>query len=212
MSILNSLYIQLREKTNPILGPFRRKKLKYPTFTIISNNCWAGHCYRYFQLPYNTPTIGMYFFSKDYVKFVTNLKYYLDKELEFIKCEDSKHCGIIKYRGEENAPIGKLEDIEIVFLHYKTEKEAREKWNRRKARIDWEHLYFKFSEMNGCKEEELQAFDQLPTDSKFVFTVHPHAEIKSAIHFPGYEEIGEIANDTTFFNRGIDLVKFLNKA
>lgn len=32
-------------------------------------------------------------------------------------------------------PIGKLEDLEIHFLHYKTENEAREKWERRTLRM-----------------------------------------------------------------------------
>jgi len=211
MSIFKSLYIQLREKTNPILGPLRRKKLKYPSFTIISNNCWAGHCYRYFQLPYNTPTIGMYFFPKDYVKFASNLAEYLDKELTFIDYKNSKYRDMLESRGETNVPIGILGDVEIVFLHYKTEKEAYEKWNRRKARMDWDNLFFKFSEMNGCSDEDLKDFDRIESKYKFVFTRSQRKDIKCSSYFPGYEDKEEITNDTTYFNRGIDLVKFLNK-
>lgn len=211
MSIIGSIYVRLREKTNPLLGPRRRKQLKYPTFTIISNNCWAGHCYRYFQVPYNTPTIGLYFFPDEYVKFVSRLEYYLSLDLTFIDCKDSKHRDILEERGEDSVPIGRLEDVEIVFLHYKTREEAYEKWNRRKARMDWNHLIVKFSEMNGCTDRDLQAFDSLPYDHKFVLTRHARNDIKSAIHFPGHENEQEIANDTTYFNRGLDLVEILNR-
>lgn len=212
MSIIGSLNIRLREKTNPILGPRRRKKLKYPTFTIISNNCWAGHCYRYFQVPYNTPTIGLYFFPNEYVKFASNLKYYLGLELTFIDYKNSKHRDILEARGETNAPIGLLEDVEIVFLHYKTKQEAYEKWNRRKSRMDWDNLFIKFSEMNGCTEDDLFAFDRISHNSKFVLTRHVRKDIKSSIYFPGYEKQNQITNDTTYFNRGLDLIKILNKA
>lgn len=211
MSIVGSLWIRLREKTNPLLGPLRRKRLKYPTFTIISNNCWAGHCYRYFQVPYNTPTIGLYFFPKEYIKFVSNLEYYLNIDLHFINVVDSKHHEVLEERGETHCPIGVLDDIEIIFLHYKTEQEAYEKWNRRKKRMDWNNLYFKFTEMNGCDDEDLKSFDALPSPHKFVFTRTKRNDIKCAIYFPGHKKEKEISNDTTYFNRGINLIKFLNK-
>lgn len=65
-TLKNTVRVKVREETNPMLGKFRRKKLKDPNVTIISNNCWGGHVYRYFGLPYMSPTIGLYFYWKHY--------------------------------------------------------------------------------------------------------------------------------------------------
>ena len=73
----------------------------------------------------------------------------------------SVHKETIVKKGQTEKPIGILGDIEIVFLHYKSEKEAMEKWNRRKQRIHWDNLFIKFSEMNECTKEHLLIFDKL---------------------------------------------------
>lgn len=54
---------------NKILATSRRAKLTNTDFSIISNNCWGGHVYRRYGLPYTSPTVGMYFFSEDYINF-----------------------------------------------------------------------------------------------------------------------------------------------
>ena len=211
MSWFKSLYVRVREKTNPFLGPIRRMRLSCTSFTIISNNCWAGHCYRFFSLPYNTPTVGLYFFSDEYIRFVSNLKYYMSRDLCFINAEQSKYYHILVERGETNVPIGILDDVEIVFLHYKTEEEVKEKWERRKQRIDWDNIYFKFSEMNLCRKEHLETFNQLPTENKFVFTAQKYDDIGCAIYYKVGSDGKEVYNDTVYFSRGLKLVDFLNK-
>ena len=124
---LDSAKVKIREKLNPYLAKYRRRKLNNKNFTIISNNCWGGHVYRYFNLPYDSPTIGLYLFSADYIKFIGNLKYYIEKEITFINYKDSKYKDeLVKYN-QVNIPIGKLDDIEIIFLHYQSEDEARTK-------------------------------------------------------------------------------------
>lgn len=57
----------------------------------------------------------------------------------------------------------------MIFLHYKSEDEAYEKWNRRKQRIVWDNIFYKMSEQNLCREIDLKRFDRLETDKKFVF-------------------------------------------
>ena len=49
-------------------------------------------------------------------------------------------------------------------------EEAEEKWRRRAARINWNNIIYKFSEMNGCTAADLKAFDALPAARKVVFT------------------------------------------
>ena len=127
---INAARVKIRERMNLYLGQYRKKKLLDENVTIISNNCWGGHVYRYLGIEYLSPTIGLYFFADDYVKFCRNLKYYIGQELQFISVDKSKHKDNLIERNTK-CPIGVLDDIEVVFLHYKSEQEALEKWNRR---------------------------------------------------------------------------------
>lgn len=213
MHILQQIHIKIREATNPYLGPLRRKSLEKvgkEKFTIISNNCWGGHVYRWYSIEYNSPTIGLYFFSGDYIKFIYNLKHYINTEPKFITYKESRYKNILEERGGKNmhCPIAVLDDIEIIFLHYKTQQEAQKKWTRRKKRIEWDNLYFKMSEQNSCTIEHLQAFDQLPTTHKFVFT-HKDYGLKSQIVFKDFEKFAYVKDDTTYFRRYINLTKWL---
>ena len=72
---------------NIYLGKYRNRKLLDKDITIISNNCWGGHVYRYLGIKYLSPTVGLYFFANDYVKFCEDLKYYISQELKFISGE-----------------------------------------------------------------------------------------------------------------------------
>ena len=108
----------------PHLTFFIRKK---KDFTIISNNCWAGKVYQYYKLPYFSPTVGLYFYADDYIRFIKNLKYYISLDLQFISVDESKYCKDLYGRKQNHVPLAKLDDIEIVFLHYKTNEEAEEK-------------------------------------------------------------------------------------
>lgn len=210
----HALCIKTREKLNPLLGPLRRRFLgaNLP-FTIISNNCWAGHVYRYYDLPYDTPTVGLYFFSDDYIKFVSNLKYYMcDCELRVTDNSESKYRDILLSKGGENAvcPVGHLDDIEIIFLHYKTKEEAESKWNRRKERIHWDNLIIKNTEMNGCTLEHMKQYDSLPFDTKIIFTTKDYG-LKSQIVFKEFAGQDQVKDDTTHFRRYINLNKLINR-
>lgn len=150
----------------------RNKKLKNKNFTIISNNCWGGMIYESYNLRKDSPTIGLFIMPKDYIKFIKNLKKYLEIKLVFIKPEDSKYIDVLKSNSKFGSyPIGKLGDIEIMFLHYKNEKEAYEKWERRKQRINFDNIIYKFNDQNGCTKSDFYEFVNLPLPNKLFFTV-----------------------------------------
>lgn len=194
---------------NPIMGERRKRKLKNEDFTIISNNCWAGHVYRYFNLPYNTPTVGLYFYPDEYIRFLSNLKKYMAIELTFVPFEESKYYVQMMAKNEIRHPVGRLDDVEIEFLHYKTEREAYDKWYRRCARINWDHLFVKFSEQNLCDQLSLMQFDTLPYKNKIVFTSKDYG-LNSQIIFKEFYGYGSVPNDALHFRKYIDLTKWLN--
>lgn len=212
--IIYRLKRDLRDWSNPYLAPYRLKKLKKAgidtQFSIISNNCWGGLVYQHYGLPYASPTAGLFFFADDYIKFIYNIKEYLATKLEFISLEESRYVDTLKQYGGEcvNCPIAKCNDIEIIFMHYHTPEEAEEKWRRRAARINWDNIIYKFSEMNGCTQDHLKAFDAFPAEKKVVFT-HKDYGLKSQVIYTEFSNIGYVPNDTDSFRKYVDLDKLV---
>ena len=206
-----ALVMNSREIINPYFGSLRRLRANIgggKSFSIISNNCWGGHAYRYFNLTYTSPTIGLFFFADEYIQFLSNLHFYLNQELSFIKITESKYHDELLKRGHDNVIVGKLADIEIVFLHYHSEQEAYEKWKRRRARVNYDDLIVKMSEQNLCEEKHIKAFDNLPYNKKFVFT-HKDYGIESQVVCPEYSLKGEVSDDTTYFRKHINLINLV---
>lgn len=192
------------------LRNIRIRRLNNTDFTIICNNCWGGYVYRRYNLPYNTPTVGLYFFPKDYIRFINNLRYYLESEINFIKYEESQYCTELEKNNQTKVPIGKIDDIEIIFLHYTSEEEARAKWQRRVKRVNYDNLIFKFSEMNSCTEKDLINFDSLKARKKICFvTVDCKVPISCGIVYKS--ATGEqITDDTSEYGRYINLDDMIN--
>ena len=207
---------RLEKQLKPLLVPLRARSLKSKDFTIISNNCWGGVVYEWYGLKKMSPTAGMWMFSDDYLKFISNLKYYLSLDIEMKTAKDSKRYERLADYRSENAPIGVLDDdIEIVFLHYKDAAIAKEKWERRCKRVNYNNLILKFSYMNDCTPEMLRQFDNMefsgliPKKIMFVNKVDP--SLKCGVYMPGFDEDQQITNDTYFFNKYFDLAKFINE-
>ena len=194
---------------NPLLNGVRKKRINYKKFSIISNNCWGGLVYQFFKYPYDSPTVGLYFFPEEYIRFLKDLRHYISSPLEIIPASESRYIDELKMKHEENKIIGKIDDVEIVFLHYKTPEEALTKWNRRKARIHWDNLIVKFSEQNGCTLEHLRQFDTLPFEKKLVFT-HKDYGLKSQVIYREFKNQKEVPNDTMHFSRYVDLINLVN--
>ena len=166
-----TIRIKIRREYIKKTSIFRRSKINNTNFTIISNNCWGGFVYQSYGLEYNTPTIGLFFMAEDYIKFAKNTKYYIECKLKFVDPKESKWAedlnGTHKF-GEY--PIGILDDIEIHFLHYKSEKEVLDNWKRRLGRINWNKVLYKFNDQNLCTNEDIKKFSELPYKNKICFT------------------------------------------
>ena len=156
-----------------------RMQLRNKNFTIISNNCWGGFIYQKYGLEYQTPTIGLFFLGDDYVKFCSKLDEYLSKPIEFVPWESSRLYPELKE--VKPYPIGKLGDIEVYFMHYHSEKEALEKWERRKTRINRERLLFKLSQRECCSKEDVEKFMALPYKNKVCFA---YDDVPGTIYVP----------------------------
>lgn len=209
IKILNKLVLEFQNRTNKYFAQYRVRKVNDAKFTVISNNCWAGSLYRWLGLQYRTPTVGLYFYAEDYLKFLQRLDYYLSLDFEKITIEQSKYREKLYAKGQIKVPIGKLDDIEVIFLHYDTFENAVDSWNRRKKRICADNLYVKMSEMNDCTPEIIRQFDTLPYRHKFILVTHDYG-IKSQIISKDWVNESQIKDDTSWFNKYINIITFLN--
>ena len=53
-------------------------------------------------------------------------------------------------------------------MHYKSEEDAKEKWNTRNLRMNLDHLFIIMTEKENCSYESLKKFDTLPYKNKVV--------------------------------------------
>lgn len=181
MSIFNSI---LRKSLNE----HNKKRLINKDFSLICNNCNGAFICHDLGIKYNSPFVNLWIKPNDYIRFLKNLRYYLNLELVFIEEE------MIDY------PVGLLGDIKIYFQHYSSCDEAYIKWKSRVARINYENLFILFIERDGCTINELSEFDSLPFANKIVFTHKKYGNIKSSFYIPGYEQVGYVGNCYEFIN------------
>jgi uncharacterized protein (DUF1919 family) len=218
-SIFNASGIFLKDKLeaeyweskNKIFARYYRSKLRNKDFSIICNNCVAGLIYQKFGLPYLTPTVGLFFYSEDYIKFLENFEYYVLKSLKFTTV--SKHPESNVLLNKKHYPIGLLDDeIEVHFMHYKTPEEALEKWNRRKMRIDLTNLFFIYSDRDNFREEFLKTYEKLPFKHKIFLSSKPREQKDFVVFVKDYEketQVGESEHNCKYL-KYIDIVKWLN--
>lgn len=204
------------------LAEHRRRQLTCTDFTIISNNCWGGMIYESYNLPKESPTVGMFFMADDYIEFLRDLRGYVDGMLTFIPPQESRWKDAPQVSRDERYgtyPIGVLSNgqnsIEIFFLHYHSEQDAREKWDRRVKRINWDKLLIKFNDQNGCTSQNVRDFISLPFKNKLFFTVRQWPQIGGAAQytlirqFPRYDYV--MASYEPFGkSRYIDITKVIN--
>jgi len=127
-----------------------RKNLKNTTFSLISGDCLGGVMLHDLHMKFTTPTINLWMYPKDFIKFVGNLKYYMNKKMIFI------HEKGISY------PVGCLDnDIKVYFKHYADEHSALEKWNERKNRLNYNNIFVIMTDANGFNEEDLKEFNKI---------------------------------------------------
>ena len=199
--------------TDRFFSAYPRSKLKNRSFSIIGNNCFAGGIYHKFGLPYNTPTIWTYIFPEDYLRLLENLDWYLRQPLTF-KTETS-HEMAHKFCKQTNRsyPIGVLGgDVEIHFMHYKTEAEALEKWNRRVKRLNRDNLFVVFSDGEEFKEELLGRYEKLQYKHKIFFSCRPYI-VEGNVFVKDYADEVHVYDSTRNrkYEKYLDLVKWLNK-
>lgn len=203
--------MRLKQILSPLLRPYRKlrdKKLaskRKPYLddiktilgegcSIISSNCFAGRIMQDIGMEYNTPTLGLYFWAPDYIEFLSDLKHYLSADITFVAHSKYPLGDERRANWSHWYPIGLLDGkVEIHFLHYHTEEEAAEKWNRRAARVNFDNLIVIGMDQNLCTPEHVQDFDLLPFQKKIFFSRYdlPLSSNEYMPEFVAAESVGD---------------------
>ena len=190
----------------------KRKNLYNSDFSIISSDCFGSFVYHNLNLKFNSPTINLFFSSSDFILFVNHLKEYLEADLT--ECLDH----------DKNYPVGELsyndQKIKIYFMHYKTFREAKSKWETRKRRINFSNIYIIQTVVGEVTQEFLKKFESLPYKNKLLITKNNNFQSECIVTHPIFQKSdyrpGEILEYKSWFSckrhmDDIGYVDFLNR-
>lgn len=174
--------------------------------SILCSNCIGGIISHNLGLKFMSPTVNLTINNRDFIKLVTNLDYYLNCEMI-----SNPQRAI-----ETDCPVGMLDDVEIVFTHYKTFEEARDKWNERKQRINYDNLYIMMT--LGLKERErFDIIKNINCKGKVVFSPCEMPEYDFVFHmlrYNGKVSVGQSAgleiDGFRAYEKEFDYVAWLN--
>lgn len=145
-----------------------RDNLKTKDFTILSQNQIGGMIYNDMKQPQLSPTIDTIISSTDFIKFINNLDYYLNQEIIFEEIKDY--------------PIGKLDDIYIHFINYKTIQDANQKWHQRKKKINFDKMIVVMSDQENFDENNFEEFKKI-TYPKILLTTNKNYICEDSLYF-----------------------------
>lgn len=151
----NVKVINARVLNIPLFDFNKYYSLHMKNVSIISNNCWGGLTYHSLYMEFLSPFINLTVKPYDYLKMLKDFKGYMRKPLEMVKDRD----------GNGN-PIGRLDDVEINFVHYKNFQFAKQCWEKRLKRINYDNL---FVYMFIDKESVAEEFSKLLIQRKYGF-------------------------------------------
>jgi uncharacterized protein (DUF1919 family) len=188
----SSLVYRVKVFRNRIAARLNRLGLKDRDFSILSNDCWAEELYLDWGLACRTPFRGLGMAAPYFLRFVSDLPRYLQAPLEFIP--ESRHKVVNRLRREYGWPIGLLGgDLEIYFLYYHNEEDARRTWEEGCRSINPKRIAVKFTvDKDGSVPEFAEQFSRLPFERKLLLTKLDYPEIPCAVRVSRYVTDGAL--------------------
>jgi uncharacterized protein (DUF1919 family) len=183
----------------------RAKKFNNKGVTLLCNNCIGGIILHDLKQEFNTPTINLYFHAPDYIAFLERIPYYLSREITF--SYSSKYETTLK-----SYPVGKIEDIEMHFVHYDSFEEAKKKWETRAKRVNYDNFFIIGSDKGNFTPDLLERFLKLPYKNKIFFSSkrHPANEVIFFSEYVNQVEVADMIGHDHAWNYYFDVVKWLN--
>ena len=137
-----------------------------PPWFVIANNCWAGLLYKKLGYAYNVPLVNCFLRADDFVVFCRHVDALLAATLVF-KADKPYPYPFPVGTLSATLPDGSFVETHIIFVHYKTNEECAEHWERRAKRIrkhlplDKRRVLLKMDDRDGCTPDSLRNFHEL---------------------------------------------------
>jgi uncharacterized protein (DUF1919 family) len=177
------LQLKIRRKLSILMS----LKLIPKLFSIISDDCWGGQVYRQLRIPYLTPTVGLWIRPQDYLDYVENLDRIHQEDLIFVQ-------------SKKDYPIATLSGIELNFMHFDNELEAKEKYMERYARIERGKLLVKIDfGKPGYTKSDMERWNRLRIPNSVAF-YPPSSKIPAEGVHNGIEVRDWVPNGSRMFN------------
>lgn len=181
------------------------KMLAGKRFTILCNNCLGGVFYHDAGLRFTSPTVNLAFDGEDFIRFLEDPRKYLSLEIV-----DSP-VSALPY------PVGRIDDIEVRFVHYKSFNEAAAKWTERAQRINWEHICVIATDHDGMyRADLLSRFDKIPFP-KILFSAKEYPQYDWIVQVPQFKNRNNVKVMTEYadfsghrwYEKCIDLAQWI---
>lgn len=189
---------------NKINNTINRKRLKNQDFSLFAPTCIAGVIYHKLGKKFLSPTINLFMSERDFLKFAKDVKYYSDKELQYVEMQQGV---LFMY------PVCTLGDgdkkITIHFNHYPTFEQAKEKWDERMQRINYDNMFFVFSTRDRgghLTYDEIKSIGEIKAKGLVCFTAKDYKEFDYTLQLKKYKNadfVGPymVEHKTKIFNR-----------
>lgn len=184
------------ERERPLISAYlgipplknQRASVRDENFTLISNDCWGSGPYQHLGLMFRTPFIATRMMAPCYLELLRSLTHYVAAPAEFITTSRYDFLNAGRQADLGYYPIALLDGaIELHFMHEPDETTAWAKWERRRAKMNFDNLYIKFSQdPECCTDAMLEEFDRLDYPYKVCFTYRDYPEFRSTILVPDY--------------------------
>jgi uncharacterized protein (DUF1919 family) len=117
----------------------------------------GGQLYRQLHLAYNTPTVGLWVHPRDYLNYIDQFEIAHKNDLKFIQ-------------GDKNYPVANLSGIEIHFMHFDSEQEAKDKYYRRLGRLNKNKMFTKIDfGKPGYTLQDIERWNQMRIPNSVAF-------------------------------------------
>ena len=208
--------MSIKQKIRKLFSPIRKIGLTNRDFTLISNNCWGGVVYQTYGIKYLSPTIGVWISPKHFNRFCSNLKYYLSLEPIQITWTQSDNKELLESKKHlvlDELIIGKIDDVEIYFVHENDFAIAKEKWIKRSKRVNFDNIIIKLNDQNGFELNDYEQFEKIPYKNKLFFTAKKELIGKDdVVYFSKFENKKYVVDDIKTYPRYINIKKYINEA
>ena len=88
------------------------------------------------------------------------------------------------------------------------------KWNMRKERIDFDNLFFKFSDSHMIDSKDLLEFEKLPFKNKVIFVSKKYDGLNKYVLLNFFKKHGKVSDPFKYvwiYRLHFDFVKWINK-